>query len=80
MFNNFDIFVISVKADQALLEKIRKKLNFNAYLLMGWSESHTYIVDISIIYNFSIPFIQQIFIEISIFANFFLSVYKEFIL
>ena len=49
-------------------KKIIENLNFNGYLLMGWSESH-YSVD------FHSPAHQQTFIEISIFAYFFLSVY-----
>ena len=49
-------------------KKILENLNFNGYLLMGWSESH-YSVD------FHSPAHQQTFIEISIFAYFFLSVH-----
>ena len=35
-------------------KKIYENWKFNEYLLMGWSECHTYIVDTSMIYRVTV--------------------------
>ena len=55
----------------ALLEKFSEHLNFNGYLLMGWSESHISL-NCQRHMAFTLPH-QQIFIEFSIFADIFLT-------
>ena len=54
-------------------KKIEENGNFNEYLLMGWSKTH---ISLKQRYMGFTPPYEEIFIEISIFADFFLTVYS----